>query len=157
MTKSAHLERNALTCDGDRVDLVRSRTPQPVAVTCGDHEVTLDLAATGLVVIDMQNAFCHPDKAGFDGPARRVIEPLSQLLSVVRDRDMPIVWVNWGNRADGLNLAPMVRFPFRDGLQGESFIVKDSFDAAIVEGLDVGNDDVMVDKFRISGFWDSRP
>ncbi len=75
-------------------------------------------------------------------------------VAEVSARDVPVMW---GNRADACNLAPMVLHPFRDGLDGGSFIVKDSFDdAAIVNGLEVGNDDVMVDKYRMSGFWDTQ-
>ena len=156
MTTLGTDNRNAWSMTANSVDLTRRRTPRPVALTCGERKVTMDLAATALVVIDMQNAFCHPDNAGHDGPTRGPIAPLQTLMPDLRRVDVPVVWVNWGNRADGLNLAPMVRFPFRDGLDGESFIVKDGFDAAIVDGLDVGNDDVMVDKYRMSGFWDTQ-
>jgi ureidoacrylate peracid hydrolase len=149
-------DRNAWSVTEDTIDLTRRRAAHPVAVPCGEHNVTVDLAATALIVIDMQNAFCHPDKAGADGPARRPIAPLQALMPELRARDVPVVWVNWGNRADGRNLAPMVLHPFRDGLDGESFIVKDSFDAAIVDDLEVGNGDVMVDKYRMSGFWDTQ-
>ncbi len=156
MTTLGTDKRNAWSLTADRVDLTRRRQPRPITVRCGEHSVTMDLAATALVIIDMQNAFCHPDKAGSDGPARDPIAPLQKLMPELRRAEVPVVWVNWGNRADGLNLAPMVRFPFRDDLDGESFIVKDGFDAAIVDGLDVGNDDIMVDKYRMSGFWDSQ-
>jgi nicotinamidase-related amidase len=156
MTTLGTDKRNAWSVTPDSVDLTRRREPRPVKVTCGERKVTMDLAATALVVIDMQNAFCHPDSAGHDGPARAPIAPLQKLMPELRGVDVPVVWVNWGNRADGLNLAPMVRFPFRDDLDGGSFIVKDGFDAAIVDGLDVGNGDVMVDKYRMSGFWDTQ-
>jgi len=156
MNKLGVSERNAWSVRDGAVDLTRRRETRPVAVVCGDHTVTVDLASAALVVIDMQNAFCHPDKAGANGPARRPIAPLQALMPELRARDVPVVWVNWGNRADGRNLAPMVLHPFRDGLDGESFIVKDSFDAAIVDGLEVGNNDVLVDKYRMSGFWDTQ-
>ena len=37
--------------------------------------------------------------------ARAPIEPLRRLLPEVRPL-MPIVWLNWGNRPDRLNLSP---------------------------------------------------
>ncbi len=156
MTTLGRDMRNAWSMTPDSVDLTRRREPRPAKVVCGERKVTMDLAATALVVIDMQNAFCHLDNSGHDGPAREPIAPLQKLMPELWGVDVPVVWVNWGNRADGLNLAPMVRFPFRDDHDGESFIVKDGFDAAIVDGLDVGNGDVMIDKYRMSGFWDTQ-
>lgn len=148
--------RNVWSMIADRVDQTRRHEHRPVTLTCGERKLTMDLAATALVVIDMQNAFCHPDNTGHDGSTREPIARLQTLMPDLRRVDVPIVWVNWGNRADCLNPAPMVCFPFRDGLDGESFIVKDGFDATIVDDLNVGNDDVMVDKCQMSGFWDTQ-
>ncbi|HEY3886310.1 MAG TPA: cysteine hydrolase family protein, partial [Vicinamibacterales bacterium] len=66
------------------------------------QEVTLDLARSALIVVDMQNDFCHPDgwlaHIGVDvTPARRPIEPLRAVIPVLRRNEVPIVWLNWGN------------------------------------------------------------
>jgi len=62
--------------------------------------VTLDLIVpeeAALVVIDMQNAFCHQEGTlGISGvniePAREVIEPVRELVSAFRTAGMPVIW-----------------------------------------------------------------
>ena len=59
----------------------------------------------------MQNDFCHPEgwlaHIGVDvTPARTPIAPLQRLLPALRGHDVPVIWVNWGNRPDRLNLSP---------------------------------------------------
>lgn len=142
---------------GSAVDLTRpAAAPRPATLDCEEARVTFDLAATAMVVVDMQNAFCHPDRAGGeDAPARRPIAPLKTLLPDLRRAGVPVIWVNWGNRPDGANLAAPVVYCFRGGGARQSFIVKDSFEAAIVGDLDPDPADLRFDKHRISGFWDN--
>jgi ureidoacrylate peracid hydrolase len=46
----------------DRVDLRREPAPAaPVTVAATPQTVTLDLARTAIIVVDMQNHFCHRD------------------------------------------------------------------------------------------------
>ena len=56
-----------------------------------------------MLVIDMQNDFCHPDgwlaHIGVDvTPARTPINPLTNLLPKLRSHAVPIIWINWGKR-----------------------------------------------------------
>jgi hypothetical protein len=66
--------------------LVRSpQLPCPITVDAGNQIVTFDLARTAMIIIDMQNDFCHPQgwlaRIGVDvAAARRPIEPLGRLL-----------------------------------------------------------------------------
>ncbi len=96
----------------DHADLRRPARPErPVTVAGLPKSVTLDLARTAIVVIDMQNDFCAPGgwlaHIGVDVvPARAPIAPLAALLPVLRASAVPVVWVNWGNRPDRLNLSP---------------------------------------------------
>src|ERR1700692_1952189 len=93
-------------------DLVRvPAEPRPIAVDTGSRIVTFDLARTAIIVIDMQNDFCHPDgwlaHIGVDvAPARRPIAALTRLLPLLRRAGVPVIWLNWGNRPDRLNLSP---------------------------------------------------
>lgn len=69
-----------------------------------------DLSKTACLVVDMQNDFCHPDgwlaNIGVDvAPARQAIVPLQRRLPQLRSVQVPVVWVNWGNRADLLNIS----------------------------------------------------
>jgi nicotinamidase-related amidase len=164
--------RNAWTVSGDAVDLTRAAPPPvPVTAAARPQRLTLDLARTALIVVDMQNDFCHPDgwlaSIGVDvTPARRPIEPLQRLLPELRAAGTPIVWLDWGNRPDLANLPPGVLHvydpdgrgngigkPVRDG--GTPTLQAGSWSAAIVDELEPEPGDVLVDKYRMSGFFDT--
>jgi nicotinamidase-related amidase len=125
----------------------------------------------------MQNEFCSRggwmDSLGADvSAARKRFDPINQAIGSLRSRQIPIVWVNWGVRADRANLSPVTRYPFnrvgcgtgladipkgnsdrRDSPRG--VLEKGSWGAAIVDELDSRPEDLFVDKHRISGFWDT--
>ncbi len=96
----------------DLVDTVRNTPrPRPVRIAAEPQDLLIDLSRTGMVVIDMQNDFCAKggwlDHIGVDiTPVRKPIGPLRSLLPALRDCGVPVVWVNWGNRPDRLNLSP---------------------------------------------------
>ncbi len=156
----------------EKASLVRpSREPQPLSFSAEPQAVTVDLGRTAMVVVDMQNDFCHPDgwlsSIGVDiSPAQRPIEPLSALLPALRRRGVPIIWVNWGNRPDKLNLSPSllhVYKPTGEGVglgdplpsNGAPVLEAGSWAAAVVDELEIDPGDIRVDKYRMSGFWDT--
>jgi len=158
--------------DAETADLTRpALTPQPVTVATETKTLRLDLAKTALIVIDMQNDFCHPDgwlaHIGVDvTPARAPIGPLQGLLPVVRSHHIPILWVNWGNRPDLLNVSAAARHvynPTGDGVglgdplpkNQAPVLQKDSWAAAVVDELEQKPEDIRIDKYRMSGFWDT--
>jgi nicotinamidase-related amidase len=153
-------------------DLVRSPpAPRPLTIAAEPQQVTFDLARTAVVVIDMQNDFCHPDgwlaSIGVDvAPARAPIAPLSRLLPALREAEVPVIWLNWGNRPDRLNLSPSllhVYKPTGEGVglgdplpsNGAHVLEAGSWAAAIVDALAVEPGDIHVAKYRMSGFWDT--
>jgi nicotinamidase-related amidase len=163
---------NSWTVSREHVDLLRpARPPREVSFAATPQSLTLDLAASALIVIDMQNDFCHPDgwlsHIGVDvTPARAPIEPLRALVPRLRDLDVPIVWLNWGNRPDRLNLSPSLLHVYNaDGVSvglgdplpknGAPVLEKGSWAAAVVDELPIAPGDVCVDKYRMSGFWDT--
>src|SRR5689334_16953287 len=79
-------------------DITRpQKTPQPVILSTETKTLRLDLAKTAVIVIDMQNDFCHPDgwlaHIGVDvTPARKPIEPLNILLPRLRVVGVPVIW-----------------------------------------------------------------
>ncbi|ANK82018.1 MAG: isochorismatase [Rhizobiales bacterium NRL2] len=145
--------------------------PRRAAIAAEPQSVVCDLNRTALVVIDMQNDFCAPggwvDHLGQDfTPDRRPIEPLNTLIPPLREAGVPIIWVNWGNRADLANMPPNQIHLYKPdgggiGLgeplpgSGAPVLQKDSWAAAIVDELDTDPGDIFVDKHRISGFWDT--
>ena len=155
----------------DHADLRRPVLPErAVTVPGAPKAVTLDLARTAAVVIDMQNDFCAPRgwlaHIGVDvSPARAAIAPLAALLPVLRGAGVPVLWVNWGNRPDRLNLSPALLHVYNPtgagvGLGdvvpgGGRVLEKGSWGAALVDGLVAAPGDIHVDKYRMSGFWDT--
>jgi nicotinamidase-related amidase len=157
---------------GTHANLVRVPIkPRPITVDAGNRAVTFDLARTALIVVDMQNDFCHPDgwlaSIGVDvTPARRPIAPLSQLLPLLRQAGIPVIWLNWGNRPDRLNLSPALHHvynPAGEGVglgdplpkNGAKVLEFGSWAAAIVADLAVELSDIHVAKYRMSGFHDT--
>ncbi len=156
----------------DRIDMAQP-APAPVRLDLAStpQAVTIDLRRTAIVVIDMQNDFCAPggwvDHIGGDyRPDRAPIAPLQKLLPALRQADVPVIWVNWGNRPDLANMPPNQIHLYKpagtgvglgDPLPGNGAPVlqKDSWAAAVVDELAPEPQDIMVDKYRISGFWDT--
>jgi nicotinamidase-related amidase len=165
-------QRNRWLANATHVDMVNPRSaPRPLGIASTPQAVTIDLARTALIIIDMQNDFCAADGvvdfAGGDYAADRVpIDPLNRLTPALRAHGVPIVWLNWGNRPDLANMPPNQVHLFKPtgtgvGLgeplpnNGSHVLQKDSWGAAVVDELKVADVDLRVDKHRISGFWDT--
>lgn len=156
----------------DAVDMRRrSLETHSITIQAEPQRLTFDLNRTALVVVDMQNDFCSAggwvDYIGGDYKAlQQPIEPLNRLLPEMRKQQVPVIWLNWGNRKDRLNISPSVLHVYNgDGMgrgigdalpvNGSRVLEKGSWGAAIVEGLHHEPGDVYVDKYRMSGFWDT--
>jgi nicotinamidase-related amidase len=168
------LAPNAWYVDGSSADLTR---PPPSArrdvwLAADRKRVRLDLARCAMVVVDMQRDFCHPDgwlaHQGIDvAPARRPLEPLQQLLPALRAASVPVLWLNWGNRPDLLNVYPCLRHVYNPSGSGTGLgdplppagtpvLVRGAWGAGVVDELAPPEGDVHVDKYRMSGFWTRR-
>ncbi|HBL13329.1 MAG TPA: isochorismatase [Cyanobacteria bacterium UBA11162] len=163
---------NAWTVNEAIADLTRpSLTPQPITLTTETKTLHLDLLKSAILVIDMQNDFCHPDgwlaHIGVDiTPNREPIYPLNSLLAKLRSANVPVIWVNWGNRPDLLNISPGLLHVYNPTGQGiglgdplpkrnAKVLIKDSWAAAVLDELEQKPKDIWVDKYRMSGFWDT--
>lgn len=159
-----------------RIDMAMAApAPAPLLLPTEPQECVIDLKRTAIIVIDMQNDFCAKggwvDHLGVDySPDRAPIKPLQKLLPALRKADVPVIWVNWGNRPDLANMPPNQIHLYKPagagiGLgdplpgpgrgAGEAVLQKDSWAAAVVDELAPEKDDIKVDKYRISGFWDT--
>ncbi|MFO5527066.1 MAG: cysteine hydrolase family protein [Cuspidothrix sp.] len=153
-------------------DITRpAKTPQPVILETETKTLRCDLFKAAIIVIDMQNDFCHPDgwlaHVGVDvTPARQPILPLQQLLPQLRAASVHVIWLNWANRPDLLNISAglmHVYNPTGEGVglgdslpsNGAKVLMKGSWAAAVVEELEQLPEDIQVDKYRMSGFWDT--
>lgn len=145
--------------------------PQPITLATETKTLRLDLAKAAILVIDMQNDFCHPNgwlaHIGVDvTPARTPISPLKTLLPALRTADVPVVWLNWGNRSDLLNISAGLLHVYNPTGVGVGLgapvpatdalvLMAGSWGAAVVEELEQLPQDIRVDKYRMSGFWDT--
>ncbi|WP_428374338.1 cysteine hydrolase family protein [Lichenicoccus sp.] len=172
MKRLGSVGHNAWHVSPDQVDMARRRrAPVPRLVAALPRPVRIDLAACAMIVIDMQNDFCHPGGwlagIGVDVTLTRApVKPLRRLLPALRAQSVPVLWVNWGNRPDRLNLSPSlhnVYDPCGDGAglgaplaeDGSGVLEAGSWGAAIIDELQPAPEDVHVAKYRMSGFWDT--
>ncbi|MCT7949339.1 cysteine hydrolase [Ancylothrix sp. C2] len=163
---------NAWKVDEKTADLTRPPLPpKPITLLTETKTLHLDLTKTAILVIDMQNDFCHADgwlaHIGVDiSPARTPIQPLQKLLPSLREAGIPIIWLNWGNRPDLLNISPATLHVYNPtgtaiGLgnplpsNGAKVLEAGSWAAAVVDELEPNPQDIRVDKYRMSGFWDT--
>ena len=154
------------------VNLIRDAVPpRAVSFNATPQTLTLDVMRSALVVIDMQNDFCHAKgwlaSMGVDvTPARAPIVPLQTLLPAWRKAGGHVVWLNWGNRPDQLNLSPSLLHVYQPTAQGVGLgtplpgtgapvLEKGSWSAAVVDELPIEPADIQIDKYRMSGFWDT--
>ncbi|MEM9512752.1 MAG: cysteine hydrolase family protein, partial [Cyanobacteria bacterium P01_E01_bin.48] len=163
---------NAWQVDEEIADITRpAQLERVIKLQTDTKQLRLDLAKTAMVVVDMQNDFCHPEgwlaHIGVDvNPARSPIAPLQVLLPVLRAADIPIVWLNWGNRPDLLNISAGLRHVYNPSGKGLGLgdplpsnhapvLTAGSWAAAVVAELEQKPEDIRVDKYRMSGFWDT--
>lgn len=148
----------------------RAEPERPWRIAAEPQHIVVDPVRAGLVVVDMQNDFCHPAgwlaSLGVDiEPARTPIRPLVTLLTAWRASGAPVIWCSWGNRPDLANVPPGVLHVYNpDGrstglgaMLGDRgpVLERGSWGAAIVDELEPAPVDLRVDKYRMSGFWDT--
>lgn len=165
------MTRNAWSLSPGHVDLRRKALPaKPLHVSAEPAALTIDLARTAVLIIDMQNDFVSAggwlDRIGVDvRAAGGATALLSEALPALRAQDVPIIWVNWGNRLDRANLPPNVLHVYDpDGSGGgigdavgdsDAVLTKGSWGAALTQALAPMPTDLFVDKYRMSGFFDT--
>jgi ureidoacrylate peracid hydrolase len=109
-----------------------------------------------LIVIDMQNGFCSPEgfmaKIGLDyAPSAEVIGPIRRLLGAARRAGIPRFFTRYSLNPDYSDAGLLLEvFP---GIRGTGGMVRDSWDAALVEELTPEDDEVVIDKTRYTAFY----
>ena len=160
------------TVHDDHVSLVRSAMPPRVLHLAAEPQaIEIDLARTALIVVDMQNDFCHKEGwfacKGIDvAPMRKPIVPIASLSNALRTAGARIVWLNWGIRADRANLPASVLYRGKRSADAAGYgeissaghgpsLVQGTWGAAQLDELPAQAGDISVSKHRLSGFWDS--
>jgi len=148
-----------------------AHTSKPLLFTSDQGNLELDIGASALVVVDMQNDFCHPEgwfaqKGASMQATRRPIPRLRRLLPAWRAAGGRVIWLKWGIRADRLNLPPVVHFVGKRSASGVGYgehspidhgpaLVQETWGAEVISELKIEPADIQVYKHRLSGFWDN--
>jgi nicotinamidase-related amidase len=145
--------------------------PRPAPIPAKPQNIVLDVARSGLVVVDMQNDFCtkggwFSEKGADVSAPHRIVPALQELLPAFRAAGAPIFWVNWGNRPDNADLPPSVLHAGKPHGTGPGYgdmlpsgsgpvLVRGSQGAALIADLQTDPADVFIHKTRFDGFIDN--
>lgn len=116
----------------------------------------MQLDRPALVVIDMQNGFCHPDgslgRAGAPiASCRAAIEPVGRLLAAAREAGLPVIFTRFVYAADHADGGILVH-ELRPNLKAGRSLVAGEWDSQIVDDLQPRAAEIVVDKNRFSAF-----
>ncbi|KAF2169783.1 hypothetical protein M409DRAFT_52284 [Zasmidium cellare ATCC 36951] len=110
-------------------------------------------SAPALLVVDMQNAFCHKQgsfaKMGMQSDPTAIIPQINNLRSAFRAANIPVFFLRTGYNADYSDRRSRSRGDSVEKLQG---LLRGSWDAEILEELTPQSDEHVVEKTRNSGF-----
>ena len=167
----SHRNRWTVPADGGPIDLRRPAASHPATLAAAPRDITVDLSRTALIIVDLQNDFCAPNgwlaSIGVDvSVLAGAVSRSDALARASRAAGVPVIWLNWGNRPDQANLPPGVTHVYDpDGTgagighvlpsSGAAVLTKDSWGAALTAPLRAEPGDIQVDKYRMSGFWDT--
>jgi ureidoacrylate peracid hydrolase len=167
----AHRNRWQIPPDGGPIDLRRPAASHPATLAAAPRDITVELTRTALIIVDLQNDFCAPSgwlaSIGVDvSVLAGAVSRSDALARAARTAGVPVIWLNWGNRPDQANLPPGVAHVYDpDGTDtgighvlpssGAAVLTKDSWGAALTAPLRAEPEDILVDKYRMSGFWDT--
>lgn len=118
----------------------------------------LGIDKTALMVIDMQNAFCHPEgslvtQRGFDtSRLQGAIEPCRVLVEAARTKSVPIFFTQYVYRADYADAGWRMREVTPEVI-GSGSLAAGTWDVEFVEALKPQADDIVVQKNRPSAFY----
>jgi ureidoacrylate peracid hydrolase len=122
--------------------------------------ITIDIAKTAVIVVDMQNDFGTKggmfDLGGIDiSQIQAAVGPTSKVISSARRNGITIVYLKMADSKNRLNhmrlnVGKVVRAP--DGRESR-ILIRDTWNTDIVKELTPHADDVVVYKHRFSGFF----
>ncbi|WP_436346704.1 cysteine hydrolase family protein [Natronorubrum sp. FCH18a] len=111
----------------------------------------LDPARTAVVVVDMQNGFCHPDGSLYAPGSETVIEPIADLVERAREADVQVLYTR--------DVHPPEQFD--DAHYYDEFdrwgehVLEGSWEAEIVDELTVEDGDHVVEKHTYDAFYNT--
>jgi len=111
--------------------------------------MTFDPANTAVVVVDMQNGFCHPDGSLYAPGSEEAIEPCAALVERARAAGADVIYTR--------DVHPPGQFEdahyYDEFEQWGEHVVEGSWEAELVDGLDVREEDHVVVKHTYDAFY----
>jgi nicotinamidase-related amidase len=108
-----------------------------------------DPASTAVVVVDMQNAFCHPDGSLYAPASEAAVDPVNEVVGRARDAGASVVFTRDVHPAEQFDDAHYYDEFDRWG----EHAVEGSWEAQFVDDLDVREDDHVVVKHTYDAFY----
>jgi ureidoacrylate peracid hydrolase len=136
-----------------------------VKLPADPEAVDIDLSRTAVIIIDMQNAFVSKggmfDLRGFDPtPTQKTIEPIKKVCDAARKKGIKVVYLAHVLSPDLREVGPESSFwyksvkMYRENPQWkETYLIRGTWGAAIVDQLKPQEGDIYVEKPRFSAFF----
>jgi biuret amidohydrolase len=138
---------------------ITSPTKSLVQIPTDGHPFPLELEHTALVIVDMQNAFCHPQ--GFCGcelgadllAARAIIPRIQRLITWARQQKISIVYTRESHLPDLSDLPPSKALRYANagypvggiGKMGK-FLIRGELGTELIAELQPKQDELQIDK-----------
>lgn len=113
-----------------------------------------------LLVIDMQNSFCHPDGIMYDalGPPLfqidQTVKATATAVAAARAARVPVVFTRHQYQAGHADFGPL--FPqFCDLLRARDGLLARSWDVEVIDELEFSTYDLVIDKARLDAFYNT--
>ncbi len=110
------------------------------------HHMKLDVPAAALLVVDMQNAFLHPDGPTYMPAGAAIVDAVAAVANAFRAAGRPVLYTRHAEDPAGGN-AGMMAFWWEGSSPREG-----TWEAEIFEGLAPRPGDVVIPKIRYNAF-----
>ncbi|WP_410766356.1 cysteine hydrolase family protein [Haloferax sp. DFSO60] len=107
---------------------------------------------TAVIVVDMQNGFCHPDGSLYAPGSEAAIEPVIELVAAAREAGTRIVYTRDVHPPDQFDDAHYYDEFDRWG----EHVVEGTWDAELLGELDVRDEDLIVEKHTYDAFYETQ-
>jgi len=108
-----------------------------------------DPTRTALIVVDMQNGFCHPDGSLYAAPSEAAVDPVSTLVDATHEAGAPVVYTR--------DVHPPSQFDdthyYDEFDRWGEHVLEGSWEAQLVDELTVEADDHLVEKHTYDAFY----
>lgn len=118
----------------------------------------VDPSKVALLIVDMQNSFCHPDgvAVGLGGPLadiETVMSNLDMCRDAAREASITVAYTRQGYAPDYSDQGrSAAAYPISAALRAHGGVIRGTWDHAIVDALTPRDEDIVVDKTRLDAF-----